>query len=361
MDEVGMRTPEALRAARAEQPKARDRDLAASLGASEAQLLAAHVGHGAIRVAAHPDRIVPALEALGPLMALTRNESCVIEKTGAYRNYQGGGHAGLVVANEIDLRIFPAHWACAFALERETAAGPQRSIQVFDAAGDAVHKVYLRDGSNVDAWAPLVEVLRHEDQGLTLAVAPRAPVEGPSGNPARAGELREAWARMTDTHQFLRLVSRLKMNRLGAYRIAGAPLARRLGTGAVRAALEAAAAGGVPIMIFVGNRGCIEIHSGPIHRLVDMGPWVNVLDPGLDLHLRGDHVAEVWAVDKPTRRGPAVSIECFDAEGALIAQLFGVGKAGPGALAAWQAIVDDQRSSRPAPWPAPSTGCATAR
>ena len=215
-----------------------------------------------------------------------------------------------------------------------------------------MHKVYLRDGSNLDAWAPLVEALRHEDQGLTLAVAPRAPVEAPSGNPARAGELREAWARMTDTHQFLRLVSRLKMNRLGAYRIAGEPLARRLATGAVRAALEAAAAGGVPIMIFVGNRGCIEIHSGPIHRLVDMGPWVNILDPGLDLHLRGDHVAEVWAVDKPTKRGPAVSIECFDAEGALIAQLFGVGKAGPEALAAWQAIVDGQRSAADAVEPA---------
>jgi putative hemin transport protein len=342
MGEIVGGTPEALRVARAEQPRTRDRDLAASLGVSEAELLAAHVGHGAVRVEAHPDRLIPRLEALGPVMALTRNESCVIEKTGVYRNYQGGGHAGLVVADEIDLRMFPAHWVHAFALERATAAGTQRSIQVFDRAGDAVHKVYLRDGSNLDAWEPLVAAIRHEDQRDTLEVAPRAPVEGPSGNPERAGELREAWSRMTDTHQFLSLVSRLKMNRLGAYRIAGEPLARRLGTGAVRGAFEAAAAGGVPIMIFVGNRGCIEIHSGPVHRIVDMGPWVNILDPGLDLHLRGDHVAEVWAVDKPTKRGPAVSIECFDAEGALISQIFGVAKAGPEAVAAWQAIVADQ-------------------
>ena len=63
-----------LRAARADKPKARDRDLAQELGVSEAELLAAHVGHGATRIAAHPDRIMPELAAFGPLMALTRNE-----------------------------------------------------------------------------------------------------------------------------------------------------------------------------------------------------------------------------------------------------------------------------------------------
>lgn len=341
--------PAALRAARADNPKSRDRDLALGLGVSEAELLAAHVGHGATRIAAHPDRIVPELAAFGPLMALTRNESCVIEKTGVYDNYSGGGHAGFIANGEIDLRFFPAHWVSAFALERETSAGRRRSIQVFDAAGDAVHKIYLTPDSDATLWEPFVGHLREAEQGETLAVAPRPPVEAPFGNPDRAGDLREHWGRMTDTHQFLSLVSRLGMNRLGAYRIAGEPLARPLAPAAVTGALEAAAAGEVPIMIFVGNRGCIEIHGGPIRNVVGMGPWINVLDPGLDLHLRQDHVAEVWAVDKPTRRGPAVSIECFDREGGLIAQIFGVGKAGPEAIAAWQTVVDAQPSPRTEP------------
>lgn len=333
-------TPEALRAARAADPRIRDRDLAATLGVTEAELVAAHVGAGAARIESHPDRILPRLTALGPLMALTRNDSCVIEKTGVYDNYSGGGHAGLVVNEEIDLRVFPAHWVHAFALERETERGPQRSIQVFDAAGDAVHKIYLREGSNLDAWAPLVAELRREDQTQgVVGLAPRAPVERPAGNPARAAELRAAWAGMTDTHQFLALVSRLKMNRLGAYRIAGAPLARRLEPMAVTRCLEAAAARGAQVMVFVGNRGCIEIHTGPVRRVAAMGPWINVLDPGFDLHLRQDHVAEVWAVSKPTRRGAALSVECFDPEGALIAQIFGVLKAGEAAVAEWEAIV----------------------
>ena len=54
-----------------------------------------------------------------------------------------------------------------------------------------------------------------------------------------------------------------------------------------------------------------------------MGPSLNVLDPGFNLHLRADQLAEVWLVKKPTRHGMAVSIEAFDAEGMIIVQIFG--------------------------------------
>ena len=51
--------------------------------------------------------------------------------------------------------------------------------------------------------------------------------------------LRENWAAMTDTHQFLTMVHRLGMNRLGAYRIAGPAHVRRLAATAVYDALSA--------------------------------------------------------------------------------------------------------------------------
>ncbi len=104
---------------------------------------------------------------------------------------------------------------------------------------------------------------------------------------------------MTDTHQFLRLVSRLKINRLGAYRIAGAPFAVPLDPSALNAALIACAGSAVPVMIFVGNAGCIQIHGGRIETLKEMGPWQNVLDPRFNLHLRLDQVAELWLVESP--------------------------------------------------------------
>ena len=83
---------------------------------------------------------------------------------------------------------------------------------------------------------------------------------------------------------------------------------RALAPKSVEALLHRASEKAVAIMIFVGNQGCIEIHSGPVSRIVEMGPWINVLDPGHDLHLRTEHIAEVYAVTKNTRRGPAISV-----------------------------------------------------
>jgi putative hemin transport protein len=336
-----MASPEQLRAARADKPKLRERDLASSLGVSEAALVAAHAGCGATRIAAHPDTLIPRLEALGEVMALTRNDSAVHEKVGVYANYTSGAHAGMVLTEAIDLRIFPQHWGHAFAVERESEGEVRRSLQVFDAAGDAVHKVHLRAGADLGAWSRLVEDLRAPDQSDAFAAAPRPALEVAKADPAKADILRQEWRRMTDTHQFLRLVSKLRMNRLGAYRLVGAPFVRPVAPGAVDALLGALAGAGVPCMIFVGNRGCIQIHSGPIHALQPMGPWQNVMDPGFNLHLRRDHIAEVWVVEKPTSRGPALSVEAFDADGRLILQAFGYRKEREGIdhTAAWTEIV----------------------
>jgi putative hemin transport protein len=316
--------PAAIRARRAETPKARARDFAAASGITEADLVAAHVGHGVTAIDATPDRLFPLIKDLGDVLALTRNESCVNERLGTYSDYRGGPHASMVLDPEIDLRIFPAHWVHGFALAEPGEDGAvKRSLQVFDAAGDAVHKVHLKPESDVAAFDRLVAALRREAQPQMLALAPRMPVEPARAEPDRAPALRADWDRMTDTHQFLKLTKTHKMNRLGAYRVAGAPYAQQLAPQAVNAALVQASEGRVPLMIFVGNAGCIQIHGGRIDKVVPMGPWINVMDPRFNLHLRGDHIAEVWLVNKPTRTGSAISVEAFTAEGALILQVFG--------------------------------------
>ena len=333
-------TPNEIRAALAEAGAARSRDLADRLTISEAQLLAARTGHGVTRITAHPDVVIPAAERMGEVMALTRVEAAVHEKVGTYANYHPGPHAAMVLADEIDLRIFPKHWVHGFMVEHEGEHGLRRSLQVFDAAGDAVHKIHLRAGSDLAAWVAAREALATGETADTLDVAPREPVEAPKSDPGKLDILRKEWARLTDTHQFLRLCSKLRMNRLGAYRIAGAPFARRLDPGCVDQMLETVRDRETAIMLFVGNRGCIQIHSAPIRTLRPMGPWQNVMDPGFNLHLRRDKVAELWAVEKPTQRGAAVSVEAFDAEGGLIFQCFGVGKEGNDHRPAWREIVD---------------------
>lgn len=345
MSDLSSRSPDQIRTAAQDHPKLRARDLADRIGVTEAQLVAAHTGRGTTRIAAHPDRLIPAAERLDEVMALTRVDACVHEKVGAYGNYHPGEHAAMTLTEDIDLRIFPAHWVHAFAVETETAQGLRRSLQVFDAAGDAVHKIHLRDTSDHDAWAQVVADLATGDQTDGQDVGPRVPVEPAKSRPDKAQALRDEWTRLTDTHQFLRLCARLKMNRLGAYRIAGAPFVRQLDPAAADVMLQKVRDAGIEVMIFVGNRGCIQIHTGPVQKLVPMGPWQNVMDPGFNLHLRLDKVAELWAVDKPTQRGPAISVEAFDAQGGLIFQVFGVGKEGRDSRPDWGRIVGELNSA----------------
>lgn len=349
MADIALLDAEAIRRAQAAHGTLRERDLAARLGIGEAQLLAARAGQGVTRIAASPDRVMPLLEGLGELMALTRNESCVIEKTGVFANYQSGAHAAMVVNGEIDLRLFPRHWVHGFAVEKPLAdGGIRRSLQFFDAAGDAVFKVFLRDEARLGGWQSAVAALRLEDQSDSVALAPRSPVEGARGRPEQAEALRAGWESLSDTHQFLQMLRNHKLNRLGAYRIAGAPYARPLDRGAVAALLAQAAEAALPVMVFAGNMGCIGIHTGPVRRLKPMGPWINVLDPRFNLHLRGDHIAEVWHVTKPTRRGDAVSVEAFGSDGLLIVQIFGV-LADPEAAAGWRSMVQALETAAAAP------------
>ena len=332
---------EHIRSRRAEAPNPRDRDFAEALGISEAALVAAYCGQGVTRIAADPDVVMAAAQELGEVMALTRNTSCVHEKIGTYDNYHPGRHAAMILTDDIDLRIFPSHWKHAFLVERHGETGIRRSIQVFDAAGEAVHKVILKEGSNHTAFSDLTRSLASDDQSQDAVFDTRMRAEPAKIAKDKIDILRSEWKRLTDTHQFLRLESKLKMNRLGAYRAAGLPFARKLTPDSIVALLGALQRTETEIMLFVGNRGCIQIHTGPLSTLKPMGPWQNVMDPGFNLHLRRDEVAEVWAVDKPTQRGTATSVEAFDAYGALIFQVFGVPKEGRDSRPAFRAIVEE--------------------
>ena len=92
-------------------------------------------------------------------MALTRNESAVHEKIGVYDKVVTGKHNAMVLGQDIDLRIFPKVWAHGFAVEKRDGDEIRHSLQFFDDAGDAVHKVHLRPASALVAYQALVERL----------------------------------------------------------------------------------------------------------------------------------------------------------------------------------------------------------
>ena len=332
---------------------ARHRDIAVKLGISEGELIAAHVdthppAHRlqARRLRAEWPRLIAALETVGEVMALTRNASCVHEKTGVYRHTSANGPAGremgLVLGGEIDLRIFYSRWAHGFAVDETTDKGVQRSLQFFDASGTAVHKVFVKPKTDLEAWIELVVDFMAEDRspGLIPTPAAHAPSEKPDADIDVAG-FHQAWASLRDTHEFFGLLKTHGVTRTQALRLAEPRFVRQVDAASAQQVLSGVAAGGTPVMVFVGNPGMIQIHSGPVHKVVVMGPWLNVLDPGFNLHLREDHIASAWVVRKPTSDGLVTSLELFDAQGETIAMFFGERKPGRAELCVWRELIDD--------------------
>ena len=326
------------------QNKVRARDAAHELGVSEGALIASLCGAQgearAIRLREAQADIVKGFETLGPVMALTRNDHCVHEKTGPYVKVSINPGMGLVLGAEIDLRIFPAHWRHAFAVLEETKEGLRRSIQVFDATGTAVHKIFQKPATDVAAFDALIASWTGSDQNTSFDALPPSPKHKDRADSAiDVAGLRAHWKALQDTHDFFGLLREFDVGRLQALRLAGSDFAYQVTPESLARTLETAGANDTPIMVFVGNPGCIQIHTGPVKNLKRMGPWFNVLDPDFNLHLREDAIASAWAVFKPTRDGVVTALELYDREGFCFAQLFGARKPGKPELQAWRDIV----------------------
>ena len=310
-------------ALRTETPHLRIRDAAAQLGVSEAELLATGLGTTVTRLDQDAASLLHALPSVGRTMALTRNPSAVSEVRGTYGGVELGKHAGQVVGDAIDLRIFASHWKHTFAVNEPHPQKPgerRRSLHVFDATGTAVHKVYLEPDGDAVTWDGIVAT-RTQTLPLVLEPAP-PPKTGVPDEEVDVASLCAAWDAMQDTHDFFHVLIAHKVTRTQALRLAGPTRARRVANSAMSTLLELAAASPDKIMIFVGNRGCLQVFSGKIENIKRMGPWLNVLDPGFNLHLREDHIASSWVVSKPTRSGVVTSLELYDAAGENIALVF---------------------------------------
>ncbi|WOF74868.1 hemin-degrading factor [Parvibaculaceae bacterium PLY_AMNH_Bact1] len=324
-------------------PTIRARDLAERLEISEAQLVCAGLGHTATRLTGPWSEVITAFGELGEVMALTRNHGVVHEKVGEYANMSFGAHGGIVLNHDIDLRLFLKNWEFGFAVNEDTRSGPRRSLQFFGADGTALHKVYLRAESNEAAYDALVTRFTHENQVALIQVAP-LPEEAPdlADDEIDSEALLSGWSSLKDVHDFFPLLRKCKVGRQQALRLAEGRFAERAPIDAAERILHAAAERDAPIMVFVGNKGIIQIHTGPVTRIEPMGSWVNVLDDGFNLHLRADAIAEAWVVRKPTEDGDVTSVELFDKEGVMLAQFFGERKPGQTERDDWRSIVSDR-------------------
>ncbi|WP_295230242.1 ChuX/HutX family heme-like substrate-binding protein [uncultured Chryseobacterium sp.] len=326
-------------ALKAENPHMRIRNAAAQLGVSEAELLATNIGEGVTVLKPEFQSILTDAEQLGKVMALTRNDECVHERKGIYQNPDfSSPHAQLFVGEDIDLRIFLNHWKLAFAV----VEGDKKSLQFFGKDGLALHKIYLTKDSSEEAFDTLVAQYKADDQTLNFEfekVAAKAPEK--SDEEIDVEGFQKAWKDLKDTHDFFMMTRKYGVSRTQALRLAPEGFARKIENARVVNVLEDASEKNLPIMIFVGNRGIIQIHTGLVKKTLWHQQWFNVMDPDFNLHLDVTKIAEAWIVKKSTEDGEVTAIEVFNKQGDFIVQFFGKRKPGIPELQEWKDLVAD--------------------
>lgn len=275
---------------------------------------------------------------LGYVMALTRNDNIVHERKGVYEKVSFNEQTGLVLGPDIDLRLFMSHWHFGFAVDENG----RKSLQFFDQDGTAVHKIYLTDQSDVAAYDALVQKYLATDQSTPIVT-----VQYPEKTAEESNEdidvqaFQEAWLAMQDTHEFFGLLRKYKLERQAGLRLAPEGHAEQISVEQFKKLFETVAERELPIMVFAGSPGCIQIHTGPVKKLVTMGPWYNVLDPTFNMHLREDQIDTIWVTRKPTKDGIVTGLDLFDKEGNNIALVFGKRKPGIPEMKEWQDVVAD--------------------
>lgn len=324
-------------ALKTENPHLRIRNAAEQLGVSEAELLATNIGNGVTVLKPEFADLLQEVIKLEKVMALTRNDECVHERKGVYLNPDFSNHHGQVfVGEDIDLRIFINSWKFGFSV----IEGDRKSLQFFGKDGLALHKIYLTKDSNEAEFDALTDKYKADEQSWNVVTesVPGKPAEKADSEIDVAG-FQQAWKDLKDTHDFFMMLRKFGVTRTQALRLAPEGYATKIENSKVVNVLEDASERQLPIMVFVGNRGIIQIHTGEVKKTLWHQQWFNVMDPDFNLHLDTTKIAETWITKKPTEDGEVTSVEVFNKEGEFIVQLFGKRKPGNPELQGWKDLV----------------------
>lgn len=328
---------------RKSEPQLRIRDAATRLGVSEAQLVATGIGVNAIRLTDNFTEQLEQFPKLGTVMSLTRSAGCVLEHKGPFQKIEmhlAGPHKIATVIGPIEQRVFFVAWKFGFAVTTETSKGDLKSLQYFDKAGEAIMKVYLQEKSNPRAYEELVNNHRAVAQSSELDPEPFPAQEFTSREELDFEAFTKDWESMKDTHDFFSMLRKYNLNRQDAVKWIDDKWAYEIDRLSVRKIMEIAAATKLPIMIFAGNKGNIQIHQGKIQTVRQMGDWLNILDPDFNMHLNEQIIAKAFVVHKSTEDGLVSAVELFDKKGDMVAQFFGLRKPGLPQKSEWKALVD---------------------
>jgi len=151
--------------------------------------------------------------------------------------------------------------------------------------------------------------------------------------------LRHQWQNLTHTHEFSTMLAKLRLTRFEALTLVGSEFVTQIDSSVFRGILQTLTEIQLPIMLFVSNKGVVQIHTGRLHNFKVTGSWLNILDSGFNLHLDEPAIAHLFVVERPASIGRLTSLELYDEDGNNIALLFGDYNPGIGEDPAWREFV----------------------
>lgn len=248
------------------------------------------------------------LEPVGKLMALTRNDAMVLEHHGVYKDgYQKETYL-IFNTPEIDLRLQISKWKYGFAVEEKN----RQSLQFFDQFGEAAHKIYITDASDKTAYENILHDFSTTATFQDLVIKNKTKTKVASVK-INQEAIHKDWLALNDVHQVNALLKDYGVTRPQAYRCLKEN-SSLLQSSALEDMLQQVSELQIPLLIFVSNATSTQIHNGVVNKLMEMGPWFNVLDPAFSLHANMELVTETWMVAKNINKDhPTYSMELFDA------------------------------------------------
>ena len=323
-------------------PNIRIKDAADLIGVSEGQLLSTKVdGKKIVKLNNRFESQFQALQELGQVMALTRNEHVVHETKGLYKNISFNSHIGIVLGSNIDLRIFIGQFAYSFAVQTYKKHKSLYSIHFFNKYGKAIHKVYLVGKKNVAKYFVFVDKFKVSNQFSDFKFTNNTNQIAEFNTKINQKSFLKDWSNLKDTHDFYPLLQKYKVERLYALEIAEGFYTEKVANKQINLLLKNVVKSKIPIMIFVSSGGVIQIFTGYIRNVKKIGEWLNILDKKFNLHIKEGEIEHSWVVKKPTIDGIITSYELFDQDRKPIVSIFGKRKPGNPELASWTKVIND--------------------
>lgn len=266
-----------------EDGKIRIRDAAKKLETSEASLLSTEINDSVSFLnISNYNTFLSEVLSLDKIMLLIRSDSVVHEKTLSSKNIQLRDNKIFNnKSNESILEFNPSLFEYVFSQNKLHAKRSLRSFQIFDIYGHAILKIYLKG----------------EDRIKFDNIVERYQVE-------YNHELQEPVNNKNLEHK--------KIIELNSFGLEFESYEYSLKENILRKILTTASKRGTPIQIRAIGKGTIQYHNDIIKKIVDFGPWINIIDKTFNLHAMEDHLKHVILKKHQTDNDTFYFIDFFD-------------------------------------------------